>query len=148
MQAFHLRRAERADQAAIGRIIRRVGINPTGIRWQRFLVAEDGVGRVVGCGQVKLHADGSRELASIAVGEAWRGRGVARAIIQALQGQARPPLWLMCRSVLVPLYARYGFREAGRDEPLPAYFRRVRGLAGWLRRLVRSDQYLAVLVWE
>lgn len=61
-----IRPAVEADQPVIRAIIRAAFINRTGLDWRRFLLAED-QGRIVGVGQVKPHADGSRELASLAV---------------------------------------------------------------------------------
>jgi len=103
------RPATAAEAGAVRSLIFRVGINPRDLDWHRFLVAIDPEGRLVGCGQVKPHADGSRELASIAVRPRWRGRGVAGEIIRRLMAQEGPPLWLMCRSDLAGFYRRFGF---------------------------------------
>ena len=81
---FTLRPAAQADDQAIRDLVHIGQINPTGLDWRRFLVAETGQGQVIGCGQVKPHRDGSRELASIVVHPAWRGQGVARAVIERL----------------------------------------------------------------
>jgi N-acetylglutamate synthase-like GNAT family acetyltransferase len=83
MTTWTLRRARQPDAPAIRRLIRQVGINPLGLDWRRFLIAVDAGGQLVGCGQVKPHADGSLELASIAVQPAWRG--FARAALQPLR---------------------------------------------------------------
>ena len=64
---FTVRPATREDFPAIRSLIHTVRINPTGLGWRRFLVAVTPQGRLLGCGQIKLHADGSREMASIAV---------------------------------------------------------------------------------
>ena len=118
------RPATREDFPAIRELIHTVGINPTGLDWRRFLLAVTGTGVLVGCGQIKPHKDGSRELASIAVREEYRGRGVARALIlRLLEGQPRP-LYLMCRARLGSFYNQYGFRAIGQNE-MPPYFRRI-----------------------
>src|ERR1043165_2408750 len=81
--AVVVRPATVADQPAIRRIVRQARINPTGLAWPRFVVAE-AEGQVGGTGQVKPHRDGSRELASIATVPEMQRRGVARQIIEAL----------------------------------------------------------------
>lgn len=147
-RAFSLQPAQEPDDRTIHALIREARINPLGIEWQRFLVAVDGAGTIIGCAQVKPHRDGSRELASIVTAEAWRGWGVATALIGRLMAEAAPPVWLNCRSGLVPFYARFDFREVGADEPQPAYFRRIRRLAAAMALLASMGERLAVMVWE
>jgi N-acetylglutamate synthase-like GNAT family acetyltransferase len=132
MASYHLRAATSAQQGEIKALVRAVRINPLGLDWRRFVVALDENGAVIGCGQVKPHRDGSWELASIAVAPAWRGRGVARAIIKYLLSNSSRPLWLTCVSTLAPFYARFGFREVIALADMPPYFRRV----SWLFRLL------------
>jgi GNAT superfamily N-acetyltransferase len=119
-----------------------------GLDWRRFLVAQDEQGNLVGCGQVKTHRDGSRELASIAVVKAWRKQGVARAIIERLMADNPPPLWLTCHSPLIPLYEKFGFREVTAVHNMPPYFGRVKRLSGLFLYLAKTEGYLAVMVWE
>ncbi len=116
-----IRRATRADQPLIRQIVRRARINPLGLDWRRFLVADE-CGHVVGIGQVKPHWDGSRELASIATIPARQGQGVASRVIAALLAQERGDVYLVCRSALEPFYRRFGFRSA-RSADLPPLFR-------------------------
>ena len=66
------------DAADIKALIRLVRINPMDLDWRRFLLASSPDGMLAACAQVKPHADGTLELASLAVGPAWRGRGLAR----------------------------------------------------------------------
>jgi N-acetylglutamate synthase-like GNAT family acetyltransferase len=118
-----IRPAREMDQAEITRIVRSSNINPFGLRWTRFLVAED-QGRIVGIGQVKQHADGSRELASIAVIPEYRHKGVATAVVNALLARESGVLYLTCRRQMEPFYNRFGFVTVVRDEMSP-YFRRI-----------------------
>ena len=89
---FMICSATKQDFPAIRALIYAVHINPTGLDWRRFLVAVTPDNELLGCGQVKRHFDGSRELASIAVQEQARGQGLARAVIQELlvRETARP----------------------------------------------------------
>jgi N-acetylglutamate synthase-like GNAT family acetyltransferase len=122
---FIIRPAYESEFQAIRELIHTVQINPTGLSWRRFLVATTTSGEFVGCGQVKPHRDGSREVASIAVRPQFRGQGAARAILEALLArEKRRPLYLMCRSQLEPLYQKFGFRAISVDEMTP-YFARI-----------------------
>lgn len=124
MPAYSLRPARAEDSPAIHALIREADINFTGLDWQRFVLAVTPEGTPIGCGQIKPHRDGSQELASIAVTEGWRGRGVARALIEHLLANHRGPLYLMCDDELPPFYEKFGFRILTLEE-MPRYFRRA-----------------------
>ena len=142
---FDVRPATRENSSAIRLLIRTVQINPIGLRWRRFLVAVTSKGNLLGCGQIKPHADGSREMASIAVREQARGQGIARAIIEALLVlEPERPLYLMCRAHLQPLYVKFGFQIIGLDE-MPPYFRRIRGVERFFNARAKPDNRLLVM---
>lgn len=130
MGGLRLRAARKDDQATIRRLVKRARINPLGLDWRNFLLAIEEGGTIIGCGQIKRHRDGSRELASLVVREEWRGQGVASTIINTLLPTGEGPIWLMCRAELVSYYRRFGFREVGSSGSLPRYFR-------WVRRLMK-----------
>lgn len=144
---FSLRRAERSDRASIHRLIAAEHLNPLGIHWQRFLLVVDEQGQIAGCAQVKPHGDGTRELSSLVVVQPYRGLGLARCLIESLQAESQPPLYLTCRSSLVPLYQRFGFRLLAMEELTP-YFRRLKKLVSLLARVARFSDGLAVMIWE
>lgn len=144
---YEIRPAQAQDGRQIRKLIWSVGINPLGLNWRRFLVAVDARGRLVGCGQIKPHADGSRELASIAVQPDARGQGVSRAIITRLLAGQPLPIYLTCRASLEGYYKRFGFRSAAASE-MPAYFRRIARLAGALRTIRPGSEDLLVMVKE
>ena len=121
---YTLRPAVQADSHTIRAIIRAAQINPLGLDWHRFILAVDANDKIIGTGQIKPHGDGTRELASIAVLPAWRGKGVARAIIEHLLAENPGTLYLTCRAALEPLYQKFGFHPLSEAE-LPPYFRRV-----------------------
>ncbi|MCL4267810.1 MAG: GNAT family N-acetyltransferase [Anaerolineae bacterium] len=146
-KSFTLRPATQADQKAIKALIREVGINPMGLDWRRFVVAVDEAGQLIGCGQVKPHRDGTRELASIAVRKGWRRQGVARAIIERLQEEHGRPLWLTCVDRLVPFYEPFGFVEVADLDQMTAYYRRAKRFMKLFQLLSRQPYYLAVMVW-
>ncbi len=144
---YTLRPAIQADQATIKALIREVGINPMGLDWRRFVVAEDTQGHFIGCGQVKPHRDGTRELASIAVKRPWRRQGVARAIVERLQTEYGRPLWLTCVNRLIPFYEPFGFVEVTDPKQMTSYYRRARRFMKLYQMISRQHFYLAVMVW-
>jgi N-acetylglutamate synthase-like GNAT family acetyltransferase len=105
---IRLRRATAEDARAINQLIRRVRINPLGLDWRRFLVAED-AGGVVGCVQVKPHQGGVRELASLAVVPERQGQGVGTMLVDALLAREWGELYLICVEPMTSYYARFGF---------------------------------------
>ncbi len=141
---FSLRPANEADTPAIYGLIREGKINPLGLDWKRFVLAETLDSEVIGCGQIKPHRDGSQELASIAITQSWQGKGVARRIIEHLIEGIEGPLFLMCISTMGPMYEKFGFRALERDE-MPRYFRRVSKLAGFVEPLVKEEKQLLVM---
>lgn len=147
-EAPRLRPAAEDDQATIRSMVRGARLNPTGLDWRRFTVAENGRGEVVACGQLKVHKDGTREIASIVVRERERGKGLGKRMIAELLREGELPLWLMCRSGLVPLYRQYGFVEIEDETQLPRYFRRMKSLAKTFRMLTRMQEHLAVMLKE
>jgi N-acetylglutamate synthase-like GNAT family acetyltransferase len=116
------------DSSAIKELIHLVRINPMSLDWERFLLASTPDGKLVACGQIKPHSEGTLELASIAVHPDWRGRGLAREIIQRLLADSTRPVYLTCRSDLEPFYIKFGFRSLSSTELTP-YFRRIQKLA-------------------
>lgn len=144
---FTLRPAAKEDLPGIRRLIHKVGINPTGLDWRRFIIAVDTNGVLVACGQLKPHGLEVIELASIAVEEAFRSRGVARAIIEYLIAKSPRPLYLTCRSSLQSFYSKWGFRSAEMDE-MPSYFRRLVRWARAYLEFTRQDETLLVMILE
>src|SRR5258708_27326762 len=123
MASITLRRASEADQDRIKEIIHEVGINPNGLAWNRFLLAEVD-GTVVGTGQIKPHGDGSRELASIAVLPAYEHRGIGSQIIRTLLERESDTLYLMCQRRNEAFYQRFGFGAIAEDQ-MPRALRRI-----------------------
>jgi N-acetylglutamate synthase-like GNAT family acetyltransferase len=142
-----MRPATRKDSTAIHLLIYKTGINPMDLDWRRFLVIVDEHNRLLACGQVKPHPDGTRELASLAVQPDYRRQGLARQVIEHLQGQYHPPLYLICRDTLQPLYEKFGFRVVSLEE-LPPYFKHLTRRVSMLRRLSPVPFGLRVMLWN
>ena len=142
---YAIRRAVQADQTSITALVRAAGINPFDLRWQRFLVADDG-GRVIGVVQLKPHRDGSRELASLAVVQEYQGQGVGGALVRELLATETGPVYLTCADRLEGYYTRFGFRRLEPPE-MPAYFRRLSRLTRALSAILRAfGQHWRILV--
>jgi amino-acid N-acetyltransferase len=140
-----VRPAVRNDISSIRALIHDVRINPIGLNWSHFLIVETVEGLLLGCGQIKRHSDGSLELASIAVRENARGRGIARKIIETLLVQeSKRPLFLMCRARLGQMYQKFGFKAAAFTE-MPPYFRHIRQVERILNRTAEADDRLLVM---
>lgn len=113
-----IRPAVAADESTIKQMVRQARLDPTSLKWSRFLVAEAG-GEIVGIGQVKQYP-GCQELGSLVVHRAYRGRGIAAQLIAALESRAEFPLYLLCESRMGPYYERFGYQTIGYwDAPWP-----------------------------
>jgi len=144
MTKFTLRPARETESTHIRELINLVGINPTGLDWKRFVVAVNDRDEMIGCGQLKPHGREILELASLAVYPEHQGKGVARAIIEHLLQDSPRPLYLMCQSMLGPLYEKFGFRSISYDE-MPRYFQRISKLAGLVTTLAHREEHLLIM---
>ena len=147
MTDYSIRSAQEAEFAQIKALIHEVGINPTGLDWRRFLVAVDGLDRVIGCGQIKPHGSDILELASIAVSPEHRGQGIARRIIEQLLAENPRPLYLMCVEHNGAMYEKFGFR-AIELEAMPRYFQRMKKLFDLSKLLHKTEEGLLVMMVE
>lgn len=139
-----IRPAEARHAEPIRALIERVDINSRGLDWRQFLVAEDEAGSLVGCGRVKAHPGGVRELASIAVVPEYRRRGVARTLIEALIAENPPPLYLMSESGLEAFYVQFGFHRISEPQ-MPTYFRRMLKLPGFIELFSQDNLQVIVM---
>jgi amino-acid N-acetyltransferase len=82
-----------------------------------FIVAEEDA-RIVGCGALHLYGTHLAEIRSIAVLPRLKGRGVGRALVQALMGESRRhAVTCVCLFTRTPaFFARLGFEIARREE--------------------------------
>jgi amino-acid N-acetyltransferase len=146
MSGYEIRSALETESTQIRGLIDLVGINPMGLDWKRFVVVVES-GRVVACGQVKPHGAGILELASIAVHPEYRGRGLARSVIETLLGRHPRPLYLMCMSHNGAMYEKFGFRKLAAGQ-MPRYFARIKKLFDVSRVFKKSDGELLVMKLE
>ena len=144
MTTFTIRPANPADFPAIKNLVHAARINPTGLKWPRFVIAENHAGEVIGCGQIKPHKDGSFELASLVVAENYRGQGIARSIVAHLIDNHEGNLYLMCRSSLGEFYKKLGFVPV-LEPQMPLYFRRISRLVSLIEFLQKEGETLLVM---
>jgi N-acetylglutamate synthase-like GNAT family acetyltransferase len=139
---IQLRPATRADARTILRKVLGAGLDPTSLDWRRFVLAVDGeTGRVVGCAQIKRHAD-CDEFGSLVVDESMRGRGIGARLLSHLLERAEGALYLICLQKMQTYYERFGFRVLDLPD-MPRTLRiktragRIFGLPVLCMRLVR-----------
>ncbi len=79
---------------------------------QEFIVALDEEERVIGFGALHVFWEDLAEVRTLASAGAWRGRGVGRALLGALEDRARRlgVSRLFCLTFEVEFFARQGFR--------------------------------------
>lgn len=91
---------------------------------QQFVVAEDATGYIVGCGALHVMWRDLGEIRTVAVAESARGTGVGKAIVTALENNARAIGLerLFCLTFETDFFHHLGYEaigEVGRDtEPL------------------------------
>ena len=132
-----LRPATVADQKPIRDLIHAVGINPTNLNWERFIIAESD-GEFTGCVQIKPHSGGLRELASLAVKPDQQGQGIGGQLIRALSEHERGELYLMCRSNLATYYESFGFKVVDPAQ-VPGSFKLQMRFGRLLAKLTRFE---------
>jgi amino-acid N-acetyltransferase len=115
-----IRPARPEDQETIVSYIRQAKINPRNLRWENFLVAEEN-GRLIGMRQVKVHAQGTREVGSGFVLPEYRRQGISARLMNEILSREQDTLYLMCRDKRAPYYEQFGFRQVAVDQ-LPVDF--------------------------
>lgn len=147
MPDVFLRAATAEDQPAIRRIICAARLNPFGLHWQRFVVAQLG-DQVIGIGQVKILRDRTPELASLAVLPAYQNSRIGNAIVWTLIDRTPGPIYLRCASHNEAYYLRFGFRTLSVVE-MPSSLRRIyqvaNTVAGSLNRLTGGSERMLIM---
>lgn len=105
-----IRPAVEADQSTIVSFIHQAKINPRNLYWERFLIAEED-GKIVGIRQVKIHEQGTREVASGFVLPEYRRQGISAQLMNEILSRESGTLYLMCRDMRAPYYEQFGFRK-------------------------------------
>lgn len=137
-------KATKKDRWKIRFMVWSACLNPIGLIWRRFVVSLDSSGRVIACGQIKVHRDGSNELSSLVVSPQFRGQGFARSIVEYLIREHSGSLYLICKGKLAGFYKKFGFRLVNQDE-LPPYFSRVHHLTSLFLIFAEEENSLLIM---
>jgi N-acetylglutamate synthase-like GNAT family acetyltransferase len=117
-----IRPAAEADQSTITSLIHEARLNPRNLHWSHFLVAEED-GKIVGLRQVKIHRNGTREVASGLVIPEYQHQGISARLMHEILARENSPLYLMCNEKWVQYYEQFGFKRVALRE-LPTDFAR------------------------
>jgi N-acetylglutamate synthase-like GNAT family acetyltransferase len=120
--SIHIRPARPEDQETIVSFVQQAKINLRNLHWENFLVAEED-NQIVGIRQVKVHAQGTREVASGFVLPEYRRQGISARLMNEILSREQGTLYLMCRDRRAPYYEQFGFRRADVNQ-LPPDFRK------------------------
>lgn len=82
---------------------------------QQFVVAEDAAGNLIGCGALHVMWEDLGEIRTLIVVDGWLHHGVGRAIVEALEDNARTLglSRLFCLTFEVDFFTRRGFAPIG-----------------------------------
>ncbi len=106
---WRVRPAGTEDLPAIEDLLGLVDGDREDLREDQFVVAEDEDGVILGCARLRPYR-GFCELASVAVRDELRARGVGREMVTALLGRHQGPLYLVCEDREAGFFHRFGFR--------------------------------------
>lgn len=130
--SINIRPARQEDQETIVSFIRQAKLNPRNLHWENFLIAEEN-GETVGIRQVKVHSQGTREVASGFVLPEYRRQGISARLMQGLLARETGPLYTMVNEKRAPYYEQFGFQRVSVNQ-LPDDFRKEY----WIGRIVTT----------
>lgn len=119
---FQIRPARQEDHEIIVSFIRQAKLNPRSLHWERFLVAELD-GKIIGIRQIKVHAQGTREIASGFVLPEYRRQGISARLMKELLAREPGPLYTMVSEKRTSYYEQFGFQQVAAAQ-LPHDFRK------------------------
>lgn len=130
MTDFTVRPARAADMEAVHRmlqpyVMRRILLGKDLVvlyeATQEFMVAVDEDDRVIGCGALHVMWEDLGEIRTLLVEDEWLHRGVGRAIVDALEANARELglTRLFCLTFETAFFTRRGFEEIGEQVVSP-----------------------------
>lgn len=125
LSAVLIRPAAPADQHRITSLVWKARLNPRNVHWSRFLVAEDS-GKIVGLRQVRIHEQGTREIATGYVKPQYRHQGISARLMKEILARENGPLYLMCNSKWAYYYEQFGFHRISPGELPPDFGREFR----------------------
>jgi N-acetylglutamate synthase-like GNAT family acetyltransferase len=130
----NIRPARQEDQETIVAMIRQAKLNPRNLHWENFLIGETN-GQIIGIRQVKVHSEGTREVASGFVLPEYRRQGISACLMNELLTRETGPLYTMVDEKRALYYERFGFRRVAIDQ-LPSDFRREYRIGRFVTELI------------
>lgn len=130
---FHVRRARTSDVPKIIDVVeplvsRRILLGKERVDLygaiQEFRVAEDADGRVIGAGALHVMWEDLGEVRTLAVDDAWLGKGVGHALLSTLEQEARELglSRLFCLTFETEFFGRHGFEDMGAETVEPEVY--------------------------
>lgn len=108
-----VRKARSEDVASAVQLARTLGLDYPGMASDKLWVAEES-GRVIGLVALKEHPD-CLELCALGVDPGFRGKGAAKALVEALMAEA--PGQVHLATIIPGLFEGCGFRVLEKDIP-------------------------------
>ncbi len=108
MKAWRTRPAEAVDLPAIRKLLTLVQGDFEELREEQFVVAQHSGGAILGCCRLRPYPD-LCELASLAVADDARAKGVGRAIVDSVLSRTTAPVYLICEDHVVGFFRRFSF---------------------------------------
>jgi amino-acid N-acetyltransferase len=136
-----IRPARQEDQETIVSYIRQANLNPRNLHWQNFLIAEE-ENKIVGIRQIKIHKQGTREVASGFVLPEYRRQGISARLMRDLLAHEMGPLYTMVNEKRAPYYEQFGFRRVDVSQ-IPSDFLkeyRIGRIVTMLMSMFRKDK--------
>ena len=143
--AVSLRPARQDERWLIVRRVLHERLDPTKLKWQRFVMAEAADGAILGFAQMKDWGEGVREFGSLVVDPERRGQGIGGALITHFVDEFPHPIYLFCGGHNVSYYLRFGFRRLKRDSEIPGPLQQKWRTAQFLSRLLKANVALMVI---
>lgn len=133
MTTFTVRRARTGDVPGILQVvepyvIERILLGKERVEFYEsipeFRVAVDAAGQVVGCGALHVMWEDLGEVRTLAVDQAWRGRGVGHALLDALIADAHELglSRLFCLTFETAFFGAHGFTDMGDETVSPELY--------------------------
>ena len=130
---YVVRRARTSDVPGIQKLVeplvqRRILLGKEAVTFyesvQEFRVAETADGELIGCGALHVMWSDLAEVRTLAVADPWLGRGVGRALLERLEGDARELglSRLFCLTFEVAFFERNGFEDMGSETVDPVLY--------------------------
>ncbi len=112
---WEIEAAKAADLPEIDELIAAVDGDRVDLASDQFVVAKSEDARILGCGRLRSYPDFC-EIASMAVADDVRAKGIGRAIVSRLLEQYSGTIYLICEDEVVEFFRRFDFRVLPKSE--------------------------------